>query len=142
MTQFPSAGHLVSLGGACAQNWDERCGQAVARPGSVMRPSSAEDKIRWSRPRGRATREEGQLPAIAVSAHQRPRGPKKAIIAVAASMLTAVYFMLRTDDEGLPADLGGRYLAVPRTRSARKQRTPAAAARSRRRCRSEGRLNQ
>ena len=37
------------------------------------------------------------------------RGPKKAIIAVAASMLTAVYFMLR--DEKDYHDLGGRYLA-------------------------------
>ena len=37
------------------------------------------------------------------------RGPKKAILAVAASMLTAVYFMLR--DEKDYHDLGGRYLA-------------------------------
>ena len=37
------------------------------------------------------------------------RGPKKAIIAVAASMLTAVYFMFR--DEKDYHDLGGRYLA-------------------------------
>ncbi len=36
------------------------------------------------------------------------RGPKKAILAVAASMLTAVYFMLR--DETDYHDLGGRYL--------------------------------
>ena len=37
------------------------------------------------------------------------RGPKKAIVAVAASMLTAAYFMLR--DEKDYHDLGGRYLA-------------------------------
>ena len=37
------------------------------------------------------------------------RGPKKAIIAVAASMLTAVYFMLRDGQDY--HDLGGRYLA-------------------------------
>ena len=36
-------------------------------------------------------------------------GPKKAIVAVAASMLTAAYFMLR--DEKDYHDLGGRYLA-------------------------------
>ena len=36
------------------------------------------------------------------------RGPKKAIVAVAASMLTAVYFMLR--DEKDYEYLGGRYL--------------------------------
>jgi hypothetical protein len=35
------------------------------------------------------------------------RGPKKAIVAVAASMLTAVYFMLRDGVEY--HDLGGRY---------------------------------
>ena len=37
------------------------------------------------------------------------RGPKKAIVAVAASMLTAAYHMLR--DEKDYDDLGGRYLA-------------------------------
>ena len=37
------------------------------------------------------------------------RGPKKAIVAVAASMLTAAYYMLR--DEKDYEDLGGRYLA-------------------------------
>ena len=37
------------------------------------------------------------------------RGPKKAIVAVAASMLTAAYFMLR--DETDYHDLGGRYLS-------------------------------
>ena len=37
------------------------------------------------------------------------RGPKKAIVAVAASMLSAAYFMPR--DETDYHDLGGRYLA-------------------------------
>ena len=37
----------------------------------------------------------------------RRRGPKKAIIAVASSMLTAAYFMLRDGVEY--RDLGGRY---------------------------------
>jgi transposase len=37
------------------------------------------------------------------------RGPKKAIVAVAASMLTAAYFMLRDGVEY--ADLGGAYFA-------------------------------
>ena len=37
------------------------------------------------------------------------RGPKKAIVAVAASMLTAAYFMLRDGVEY--ADLGGTYFA-------------------------------
>ena len=36
------------------------------------------------------------------------RGPKKAIVAVAASMLTAAYFMLRNGVEY--HELGGRYL--------------------------------
>ena len=37
------------------------------------------------------------------------RGPKKAIVAVAASMLTATYFMLRNGVEY--HDLGGRHFA-------------------------------
>ena len=62
--------------------------------------------------------EERELSAGAVStAHLQAqfrrlkgrRGPKKAIVAVAASMLTAAYFMLR--DEKDYHDLGGRYLA-------------------------------
>ena len=54
-----------------------------------------------------------QLPAITCNPNfggsKASGGPKKAIIAVAASILTAVYFMLR-DEKGYH-DLGGRYLA-------------------------------
>jgi hypothetical protein len=42
-----------------------------------------------------------------VSAAQEPPGPKKAILAVAASMLTDVYYMLRDGAEF--HDLGGQY---------------------------------
>jgi hypothetical protein len=39
--------------------------------------------------------QEGELPPGAIPARENRRGPKKAIVAVAASMLTAAYFMLR-----------------------------------------------
>ena len=49
----------------------------------------------------------GSLPPRPVPAPARPRGAKKAIIAVAASMLTAAYHMLRTG--AVYDDLGERY---------------------------------
>ena len=56
-----------------------------------------------------ATRKNGSYLQAQFRRLKGRRGPKKAIVAVAASMLTAAYFMLR--DEKDYHDLGGRYLA-------------------------------
>ena len=56
-----------------------------------------------------ATRKNGSYLQTQFRRLKGRRGPKKAIVAVAASMLTAAYFMLR--DETDYHDLGGRYLA-------------------------------
>ena len=56
-----------------------------------------------------ATRKNGSYLQAQFRRLKGRRGPKKAIVAVAASMLTAAYFMLR--DETDYHDLGGRYLA-------------------------------
>ena len=56
-----------------------------------------------------ATRKNGSYLQAQFRRLKGRRGPKKAIVAVAASMLTAAYFMLR--DETDHHDLGGRYLA-------------------------------
>ena len=50
---------------------------------------------------------EEQLSAGPVLPHQGPAGPKKAIIAVAASMLTAIYHMLK--DGTMYQDLGCKH---------------------------------
>ena len=82
--------------------------------------------------------EERKLSSGAVSALKGRRGPKKAIVAVAASMLTAAYFMLRNEKDY--HDLGGRYLA-DRDKHRTTQAPPAATAPPRRRSRSEDRLS-
>ena len=56
-----------------------------------------------------ATRKNGSCLQAQFRRLKGRRGPKKAIVAVAASMLTAAYFMLR--DETDYHDRGGRYLA-------------------------------
>ena len=60
-------------------------------------------------PSGQATRKNGSYLQSQFRRLKGQRGPKKAIVAVAASMLTAAYFMLR--DEKDYHDLGDRYLA-------------------------------
>ena len=72
-------------------------------------------------------------------ARQFRRGPKKATVAVAASMLTAAYFMLR--DEKDEHDLGGRDLN-DRDNHRITQRLPPASARPRRGGRTGGRRSQ
>ena len=57
-----------------------------------------------------ATRKNGSYLQAQFRRLKGRRGPKKAIVAVAASMLTAAYFMLR--DETDYHDLGGRYLGT------------------------------
>ena len=59
-------------------------------------------------PRAGGRRENGSYLQSQFRRLKGRRGPKKAIIAVAASMLTAAYFMLR--DEQDYHELGGRYL--------------------------------
>ena len=56
-----------------------------------------------------ATRKHGSYLQAQFRRLKARRGPKKAIVAVAASMLTATYFMLRNEADY--DDLGGRYLA-------------------------------
>ena len=135
MTQFPSCGPSGLVGGPVPTPGRE-CGQAPLDPDSSCDPV-AEDGAGPGRVGGDT--EEGQLLAIAVSAHQRPARPEEG------------------DHRGrrLHADRGlfhaPRRAGLPRPRrslpgrprqGARQAPPPAAAARSRRRCRSEGRLNQ
>jgi transposase len=102
---FPTAGHLVSWAGF-APRLDESAGK---RRSTRTRPSAPWLKTTlvqaaW----GAARTKDSYFHAQFVRLKSR-RGPKKAILAVAASMLTALYYMLRDGVEF--HDLGSQYFA-------------------------------
>ena len=105
MTQFPGAGHLVSWAGLCPR-LDESAGK---RRSTRIRHATPWLKTALVQAAWAATRKNGSYLQAQFRRLKGRRGPKKAIVAVAASMLTAAYFMLR--DETDYHDLGGRYLA-------------------------------
>ena len=93
MSRFPTAGHLVSWAGLCPRN-DESAGKRRStrlRPGAPWLKATL-TQAAWSAARAKT----GYLRAQFLRLKSR-RGPKKAIMAVAASMLTAAYYMLRDD---------------------------------------------
>jgi transposase len=90
MTRFATPAHLISWAGLCPAN-DESAGK---RRSTRLRKGAPWLKtllvqVAWSAARAKA----GYLPALFARLRAR-RGPKKAIIAVAAAILTAVYWML------------------------------------------------
>ena len=105
MAQFPTAGHLVSWAGLCPR-LDESAGK---RRSTRTRHATPWLKTTLVQAAWAATRKNGSYLQSQFRRLRGRCGPKKAIVAVAASMLTAAYFMLR--DEKDYHDLGGRYLA-------------------------------
>jgi transposase len=104
MTRFPTAAHLVSWAGLCPRN-DESAGK---RRSTRLRKSGTWLKTTlvtaaWAAVRVKASYLNSQFHRI-----KARRGAKKAVIAVAASMLTAAYFMLR--DGVAYRDLGPTHL--------------------------------
>jgi transposase len=100
MTRFPTPAHLISWAGLCPRN-DESAGK---RRSTRLRKSGTWLKTTlvtaaWAAVRVKRSYLHAQFLRI-----KARRGAKKAIIAVAASMLTAIYFILR---DGVPyRDLG------------------------------------
>jgi transposase len=93
MTRFATAGHLVSWAGLCPR-LDESAGKRLS---TRTRPSNPWLKTTLVQAAWAATRKkDGYLRAQFLRLKSR-RGPKKAILAVAASMLTAAYHMLKHD---------------------------------------------
>ena len=105
MRPFPTAGHLVSWAGL-APRLDESAGK---RRSTRTRPSAPWLKTTLVQAAWAAARtKDGYFHAQFVRLKSR-RGPKKAILAVAASMLTAIFHMLR--DGVAFHDLGAQHFA-------------------------------
>ena len=91
MTRFPTSGHLVSWAGLCPRN-DESAGKRRStrvRKGAPWLKTTLVTAA-WAGIRVKNSYLQAQFLRI-----RARRGAKKAILAVAASMLTAAYFMLR-----------------------------------------------
>jgi hypothetical protein len=103
MTQFPSAGHLLSWAGFCPR-LDESAGKRHStrtRKGAPWLKTTLVQAA-WAAARKRDSYFHAQFVRLTSR-----RGPKKAIVAVAASMLTDIYYMLRDGVEF--HDLGSQY---------------------------------
>jgi transposase len=103
MTRFPSVGHLISWAGFCPR-LDESAGK--------RRSTRTRQTAPWLKPTlvnaaWAATRKKDSYLRAQFLRIKSRRGAKKAILAVASSMLTAAYFMLRDGVEY--HDLGAHY---------------------------------
>jgi transposase len=106
MTRFPSVGHLISWAGLCPR-LDESAGKRrstrTRQSAPWLKPTLV--NAAWAATRKRDSYLHAQFLRI-----KGRRGAKKAIIAVASSMLTAAYFMLR--DGVVYEDLGPGHFAA------------------------------
>jgi transposase len=103
MSRFPSVGHLISWAGLCPR-LDESAGK--------RRSTRTRQTTPWLKPTlinaaWAATRKKDCYLRAQFLRLKSRRGAKKAILAVASSMLTAAYFMLRDGVEY--QDLGSRH---------------------------------
>jgi transposase len=100
MGRFPSAGHLLSWAGLCPRS-DESAGK---RRSTRLRHGAPWLKTALVQCAWAASRKKGGYLRAQFQRLRARRGPKKAICAVAASILTAAYHMLR--DGTFYQDLG------------------------------------
>jgi transposase len=91
MSRFPSAGHLLSWAGLCPRN-DESAGK---RRSSRLKKGAPWLKTTLIQCAWAASRKDGSYLQAQFRRLKSRHGPKKAICAVAASMLTAIYHMLK-----------------------------------------------
>ena len=111
MGRFPSDGHLLSWACMCPRN-DESAGK---RRSNKLRKGARWLKATLVQCAWAATRKKGRYLSALYHRLRGRRGPKKAILAVAAAILQAACHMLKT---GTPyRDLGPRHFE-PRNRQA------------------------
>jgi transposase len=93
MTRFPTVGHLISWAGLCPR-LHESAGKRQStrtRPGNPWLKTTLV-QVAWVAARTRNTYLRAQFLRL-----KSRRGPKKAILAVAASILTAAYYILKNE---------------------------------------------
>jgi transposase len=95
MSRFPTAGHLVSWAGLCPR-LDESAGRRLSNRTRRGAPWLKTVLVQAAWPA--STKKDSYFRAQFLRLKAR-RGPKKAVVAVAASILTAAYHMLRTGAE-------------------------------------------
>lgn len=115
MSQFPTAGHLLSWAGLCP-GLNESAGKVLSRRlrkgAPWLKPVLVQSG--WAAARKRNSYLQAQFLRL-----KSRRGPKKAVVAVAASILTAAYHLLR--DQVPYQDLGPHYfLRVDHERKAQR----------------------
>ena len=115
MSRFPTPGHLVSWAGLCPR----LATSAGKRQSTRIRHATPWLKTTLIQCAWAAARTKGSYLQAQFLRLKGRRGPKKAIVAVAASMLTAAYVMLRDDVDY--ADLGGRYFQTRDIEQAKKR---------------------
>ena len=115
MSRFPSDGHLISWAGLCPHN-DETAGK---RRSNRLRKGAPWLKTTLVQCAWAAVRKKDSYLRAQFLRLKARRGPKKAIIAVAASILTAIYHMLK--DGTLYQDLGSNHFQS-RTKSQQTKR--------------------
>jgi len=103
MSQFPSAGHLLWWAGLCPR-LDESAGKRRSTRTRQGAPWLKTTLVQIAWPAARKKRSYFQAQFLRLKSR---RGPKKAIVAVAASMLTDMYYMLRDGVEF--QDLGDQH---------------------------------
>jgi len=93
MSRFPSAGHLISWAGLCPKN-DESAGKQRSRSLRKGAPWLKTNLVQcaWAAARSKNT----YLRSLFFRLKSR-RGPRKAIMAVAASMLKSIYHILKNN---------------------------------------------
>ena len=104
MSQFPTSGHLISWAGLCPGS-DESAGKRRStriRKGNPWLKTTLV-QCAWAATRTKATYLHAQFLSI-----RSRRGARKAIVAVAASILTAIYHMLKNGSSY--RDLGPKHL--------------------------------
>ena len=95
MSRFPTAGHLISWAGLCPGNHEsagKRRSTRIRKGGQWLKATLVQSA--WAASRKKGSYFKAQFHRI-----RARRGPKKAVIAVAASMLTAAYHMLSSGVE-------------------------------------------
>lgn len=103
MSRFPTAGHLVSWAGLCPKN-DESAGK---RRSTRLRKGAPWLKTMLVQCAWAASRTKDSYLRAQFHRLRGKRGPKKAVVAVAASILTAIYHMLKNGT--LYEDLGPQH---------------------------------